>query len=92
MSRRRPYSGLCVGGPLAGYSIVMPSPVLTVEERNLAEPLSAKHTNPSGLIIFAAERYRWIEIEGLGLWILEGTTPAEAMAELALSYSGEINK
>lgn len=83
----RHYAGLIIGGPMAGQSIAMAAPTLEVEQQTPArwKPNATKPTQG-----ITTERYTWMEIAGLGLWVLEGTTPMEAMNELAMGYMGSL--
>lgn len=92
MNRRRTYSGLCIGGPMARMSLVNELPTFECHERTGRAMLSVEPIPGPAKFRITVERYNWIEIEGMGLWILDGTTASEAMGELALHYSGEIAK
>lgn len=81
------YAGMAVGGPYAGRLIAHRAPVFECVERNQARmSLRAWHSRAPGSVPVSTERYHWHNVEGHGLWLLEGQTIADAINELVVGY------
>lgn len=83
------YAGICVGGPLAGKMCVSASTHLAVDT---PPPLPSLVGGPQPLpldvrVTVTRTSYHFDRIAGVGLWILEGETLADAMGTLALVYA-----
>lgn len=86
------YAGLCIGGPLAGQSVVSQSTILVVETHpptkmlREAVVLAEREKRPPDIRV-GQVRYHWLHTGGLGLWIVEGKTMNDAIEMMAVAYA-----
>lgn len=82
-----PYTGLCVGGPMAGKTVARPKQFFKCEEL-LASLKASLADDP---VPTQEHAYSWQHIGPFALWIHESLNLSTALETLALSYMKEHN-
>ena len=85
------YAGICIGGPIAGQSHVFWGTVCEVDEYDPGK-LAAGPT-PGRIAINSMDAkttrhtYNWLNIGGIGLWIISTMTLEDALKDILVAYA-----
>lgn len=86
------FAGLCVGGPMAGLSMVNDTRKLVVETRPpVSFDLNTLVPAPGDTFTITTMFYNWHHTGALGLWIPDGMSLHDAIETMAQAYLEKCN-